>query len=285
MNIEQTNIETPAVNSEEQAQVEVDNSEVQESEAKGSSTATELTSTEESKGEENESFFDPNNVPEELKPAYKQMQAAFTKKTQEAAEIRKQAETYREKAEAYGKYEQFIPIVEEMLQGQGKQQTSPEMVQLEAQLRSAGYSDEAIEMMKIGADFTLRQFNQTQAVDRLQSQIAEAGKVDPRLNDPSISYDIGEGQSITFGQMVEEIVMADSKWRQDPVSATKRAIAKVDALIGKAKSEGKQELSANAKAKATMFPKTNTSSQGSAKTGQAMSIQDAFREAKEELGL
>lgn len=29
-----------------------------------------------------ESFFDPNTVPEELKPAYKQMQAAFTKKMQ-----------------------------------------------------------------------------------------------------------------------------------------------------------------------------------------------------------
>lgn len=37
---------------------------------------------------ETESFFDPKTVPEELKPAYKQMQAAFTKRMQEAAKYR-----------------------------------------------------------------------------------------------------------------------------------------------------------------------------------------------------
>ena len=36
-------------------------------------------------------FFDPNNVPEELKPAYKQMQADYTRKTQSVAEQRRRS--------------------------------------------------------------------------------------------------------------------------------------------------------------------------------------------------
>lgn len=41
-----------------------------------------------------DTFFDPNNVPEELRGAYKQMQGAFTKKTQAIAEQRKKVEAY-----------------------------------------------------------------------------------------------------------------------------------------------------------------------------------------------
>ena len=41
-----------------------------------------------------ETFFDPTAVPEELKPAYKQMQAAFTKKAQSIAEQRKKVEAF-----------------------------------------------------------------------------------------------------------------------------------------------------------------------------------------------
>lgn len=40
------------------------------------------------------SFFDPNQVPPELLPAYKQMQAAFTTKTQDIARHRQKIEAY-----------------------------------------------------------------------------------------------------------------------------------------------------------------------------------------------
>jgi hypothetical protein len=275
----------------EQPTAEVDKQpEVVESGAEGhESTAIEPTSTEESTDDGSESFFDPNQVPEELKPAYKQMQAAFTKKTQEIANQRREAEEYRQKAESLSKYEQYIPIIEEMLNGQSTQQSSPEMVALEQQLKNAGYSDEAIEMMKIGADFTLRQFNQTQALqreqERLTSQITEAANVDSRLNDTTLVYDLGDGQQATFGQIVEEMVAADPAWKQDPVAATRRAVKKVDALIGKAKTEGKEELSASAKAKAAKFPQHNSSPQSTAKTDQKMTVQEAFKAAKEELNL
>lgn len=45
-------------------------------------------------GQEEESFYDlsPNELPEELQPTYKSMQAAFTRKNQELARMRKEAE-------------------------------------------------------------------------------------------------------------------------------------------------------------------------------------------------
>lgn len=43
---------------------------------------------------QDEAFFDPKTVPADLMPAYKQMQAAFTKKTQAIAQNRKKVEAY-----------------------------------------------------------------------------------------------------------------------------------------------------------------------------------------------
>lgn len=245
-----------------------------------------------------ESFFDPNQVPEELKPAYKQMQAAFTKKTQEAAEIRKQSEQWKQQAETYAKYEQYLPVVEEMMRGQQgaqQQQQTPEMAQLETQLRAAGYSDEAIDMAKILGSGLMNIFNQTQQqkeeqlkaqknIERLDSQITEAAKVDPRLNDESLVYQTEDGK-FTFGDLVERLVGMDPNWKEDPVAATRRAVKQVDALIGHAKTEGKQELSASAKSKASQFPKDSSSPQGARATNTAMSVQEAFQEAKKELGI
>lgn len=41
-----------------------------------------------------DSFFDPRDVPEELKPAYKQMQSAFTKKMQDISKDRQKIQAY-----------------------------------------------------------------------------------------------------------------------------------------------------------------------------------------------
>lgn len=54
----------------------------------GTSTATAPSVTEE------ETFFDPKTVPPELLPAYKQMQKAFSKKTQTIAQQRQKLEAY-----------------------------------------------------------------------------------------------------------------------------------------------------------------------------------------------
>jgi hypothetical protein len=44
--------------------------------------------------------FDPASLPDELRPAYKQLQADYTRKTQTLAEQRREAETYKQWVEA-----------------------------------------------------------------------------------------------------------------------------------------------------------------------------------------
>lgn len=219
------------------------------------------------------------------------MQAAFTKKTQEIAEAKRLSEALNQKAQAYDKYAQYLPVLDEMMANRSQNQESPEMQALTKRLKEQGYNDDAIEMMKVGAQFTLDQFNRynaTQEVQRqtayVESKINEAGKLDPRLNDSSLVYQTGDGEKVTFGQMVEELVQANPNWAQDPVLATQKAIKKVDALIGAAKTEGKKELSAKAKNLSQRFPQTNSSSQGAVDKNQAFSFKEAYEQAKQEIG-
>ena len=73
-------------------------------------TAPEATSTTEGQakgtGGQEEAFFDQRGVPPELEPAYKQMQAAFTKKTQGIAETKKKA-GYFDQLAAYQPFRQW----------------------------------------------------------------------------------------------------------------------------------------------------------------------------------
>lgn len=251
----------------------------------------------EQSSEDKESFFDPKTVPEELMPAYKQMQGAFTKKTQEIAEVRKNAEEWKQKAEAYSKYEQYVPIIEEMLSpnNAGKSQINPELAALEQQLKQEGYSDEAIQLMKMGADFTLRQFNRERETEKAQqaliaqqrelnAQIEKAETLDPRLSDDALVYQLDTGESVKFGEIVGRMVTADPNWTKSPIEATQRAIKLVDALIGRAKTDGKKELSSLAKNKAQKFPSINSSPQGAGNaSGTYSSMRDAGLEAMNEL--
>lgn len=278
----------------------------QTTEQDDNSTTSEVQATDEAQQTEDvnqsgqpkeETFFDPKTVPEALIPAYKQMQAAFTKKTQEIAEVRKNADSWKQKADAYAKYENFVPILEEMLSSQTQNTAlpSPEMTVLEQQLKGQGYSDEAIQMMKIGADFIMKQFQQkeeaklaqersVQERDRIKSSIAQAETIDPRLTDDTLVYQTEEGESFTYGEMVGQIVASMPNWMQDPVKSTQLAIKKVDALIGKAKTEGKKELSQSAALKAKKYPSVNSSPQ-SATANDVQGWNAAVRAAKEELGM
>ena len=218
------------------------------------------------------------------------MQSAFTKKTQEIANARKEAEALKANADAYKRYEQYVPILEEMLKTPvNAKQTSPEMAALEQELTSKGYSKEAIDLMKLGADFTLRQVNQAQTQKESQrnfeSGVKEAEKLDPRLADSSLTYQTDDGRSLTFGDIVSNIVTSTPNWQKDPVGATRAAVKTVDALIGKAKTEGKQELSASAKAKAKQFPQVNRSPQTAVSDVQPTSMKEAAELARNELGM
>lgn len=239
-----------------------------------------------------ESFFDPKQVPNELLPAYKQMQGAFTKKTQEIAEMRKQAEEWKQKADAYSKYEQYAPILEEMLSSKSNnQEDSVEMQALEKQLRDQGYNDDAVTLAKtVSQFFSQRQYqkeaqvNQLRENERIQSEIQQSAKLDTRLNDQSLVYKTESGETVTFGQMVEKLVNADPNWRADVITSTKKAIATVDALLNSAKQQGKAELSEKAKTSARSFPRNTASPQSAQRQNSASSFDDAAKEALQELG-
>lgn len=245
---------------------------------------------------EEPSFFDPNTVPQELLPAYKQMQAAFTKKTQEIAATRKEAEALKAKAEAFAKYEQYVPIFEEMIssQAQAQQTVNPELQQLENDLKAQGYDDAAIDLIKAGFQASLKAFNrdvqakeaqakQMQEQQRFTSEVKKAESLDARLNDESLVYTGEDGETFTFGEVVANIAMSYQDWTKDPVLATKRAIARVDSLIGKAKVEGKQELSDSARNKAAKFPSTSSSPQSAVSNAQPKSIREAYELTLKEL--
>ena len=280
--------------SESQSTAEVQ-AEVSTSDTTGTSEQTTTTANQ----TDQETFFDPNSVPEELVPAYKQMQAAFTKKTQSIAEERKQAAELKAKAEAYAKYEKYTPILEEMFasENQVQSQSTAELAALEDQLRREGYSEEAIQMMKIGAQFTLNQFNQKELAKQKEAEqkqfitdttarVNEAAKLDSRLTDENLKYQTEDGDTFTFGEMVESIVARNPKWYEDPVAATKKAIKIVDAMIGQAKTEGKTELSNLAHNKAKKFPNVSSSPQDATRSdGRYKSLSEAGKEAMKELGI
>lgn len=241
-------------------------------------------------GETFAATFDPNKITDpNLQAAYKSMQADYTKKMQEIAGV-------KQKAEQFSKYEQYAPVLDQMLdlskQGGGQQQaqTTPELERMVSELKEAGYSDEAIDMMKIGAGFILNHLNQKETVaaeqNRIVGGIQEAGKIDPRLNDESLVYQIDEGENLTYGQIVEQYVAADPNWRADPVGATRHAIKMVDSLINKAKSEGKEELSKQATVKAKQFaPAPNSSPQTASETAQPLTIKESYEMSKKQLGI
>lgn len=280
---------------EQDSQEELTIDETQESEEPvedSDSGQSEDVSDEMGTSSDEETFFDPKDLPDELQSAYKNMQAAFTKKTQALADERKTSEQemaeLRQKAEQYSKYERYAPILDEMLSGQKKQpQQNQQIAVLENQLREQGYSDEAIALAKIGAEFTLgvtsQQLQQTKAAEQFDRAIAQAESLDARLNDASLVYDIG-GETVTFGDLVSSFVAATPGWQNDPVKATKKAIEKMDGLIESAKSEGKKELSLKAKSKSDKFPNIKSSPQSAQPKAAPKDLFEAAKLAEEELG-
>ena len=130
-----------------------------ETEASDESTQVGGESTDEqAKGmdtEEEGTFFDPKKVPPELMPAYKQMQAAFTQKTQAIAareiELAQQGAT-KEEAAAQAQAEAKTSIVDDVLRAEGidpaklpaDQRQALDLVAKIAQQAASGKVNEAV---------------------------------------------------------------------------------------------------------------------------------------------
>jgi hypothetical protein len=231
-----------------------------------------------------ESFtnFDPNSLTDpNLQAAYKQMQGDYTRKMQEVSQERSQFQSQQTEL-------QKLQQVQQILQGEQnpQSQTNPVVEGITRQLMEAGYSQEAIDMGKVVANALLehnqaerQQAEQTQKVQEFQQQVSsnieKAGQIDPRLNDQSLVYDMGDGEKSTFGQIVEELVASNPKWMEDPIAATQKAIKKVDAMINASKVQGKQELSNKTTQMAQTFAPVNTSPQSAVDQSKPLSVREA----------
>lgn len=88
------------------------------------------TGTSETAPQTEDTFFDPREVPDDLQPAYKQMQAAFTKKMQAIAEN-------RQKVEAYDAFQQDpIGQIQRLAQQYGYTMTRAEAAQVQQEQQS-----------------------------------------------------------------------------------------------------------------------------------------------------
>jgi hypothetical protein len=96
--------------------------------------------------QQEEVFFDPKSVPPELEQAYKQMQGAFTKKTQEIADIRKKAESLDQLVG----YKPFVDWYQKHTSGQDKvsESESPAKDSKQEQPKQKELSDEEFELLK-----------------------------------------------------------------------------------------------------------------------------------------
>ncbi len=164
---------------------------------------------------------DPNNLSEELKPIYKQMQADYTRKTQEIAKLR----------EEYEKVQRYIPLLNQVL-------SKPELLNQALGTPSQGQEQEQEEIPtdpkefadwvsnktaeKIRAEIAEREKIRAEQ-EALQREYQEAEKLDPRLSeDPKF-------QDIIVGMVAQDPDFISRKI--NAVEATRRAIETYDAYM------------------------------------------------------
>ncbi len=216
---------------------------------------------------------DPATLTPQDQETYKNMQADYTRKMQEISQ----------QAQQYQQYEQYLPVLQAMAQHQpGQSPVNPVVDGIISQLREAGYDDNSIQVGKIIAE-NLLNYNQQektieQTYNKVTTEFAQAAKMDPRLEDPNLVYEV-DGEKQTFGQVVEKLVSADPNWHQKPLVSVQKAIKTVDAMINSAKTQGKQELSKQTQTKAQSFAPVSSSPQGTAKGDGSMSIREAIEAA------
>ncbi|MEM3335463.1 MAG: hypothetical protein QXY47_05475 [Thermoplasmata archaeon] len=222
---------------------------------------------EENEGQANESqpkeesfsqSFDPNKLPEELKPIYKSMQADYTRKTQELARMRRE-------------YEQYRPIFQKLAENPelfnqvfGIQQTKQEEEIPDDPKEFARYLEERA---------TQRAIEQMKRELIIENDIQQASSLDERLNDEA------------FAKMVFGLVAEDPEVKTGTKSftqATREAIQRIDQYLENIKSQAKNEIMKKATEKSFV---TNKRSTGTASSSQKISsIRDAAKAAEEELG-
>jgi hypothetical protein len=201
--------------------------------------------------------FDPNKLPEELKPIYKSMQADYTRKTQELARMRREYEQYKQIFQKLAENPEFFNRVF------GVQQTQQEEQIPDDPQEFARYLEERA---------TQRAVEQIKRELMIENDIQQASSLDERLNDEAFA-------KMVFGLVAEDPgVKAGTK---SFTEATREAIQKVDQYLESIKNQAKNEIMKKATEKSFV---TNKRSTGTASPNQTIrSIRDAAKAAEEEL--
>lgn len=221
---------------------------------------------------------DPSSLPEQLQPIYKQMQADYTRKTQEIAETRKAAE-------AYQRFRPHLdrifsdPKLTNMVFGfsdQGDGNPAPAETPQPQEI-----PDDPREFAKYVQEQTLTQVQEMLQAQERERQVevhhaqdrAAAEKLDDRLNsDPE------------FAQTIAQLVLGDAQYtggQKSAVQATKDAISRFDAYTRKVAKTAQQQLVDKAKNK-PLTAGSGGSSRGTSGGETISSMMDAWKAAEAE---
>lgn len=207
-------------------------------------------------------------VKESLKKGYLR-QSDYTKKTQEIADIRKQAEQYA----------QMQPIIEKVFNdpalyravlGITPNQEAPEAeIPDDPKAYAEWVINQSVEKMR--AEFEAKDM-QRQIEAKFDADVSAAEKLDPRLQDSE------------FGQIVAGLVSQNAEFVQGRVSAvdaTKQAIEFFDAIVKKREQQAKNDLIKRGQHQRQLS--TPSGSPATLGSSAPASMQDAFRMAQSEL--
>jgi hypothetical protein len=217
--------------------------------------------------------FDPKSLSPELQTAYKQMQSDYTKKTQEIAEVRRNAESYKRYQALINYLGEHPEIADQVLNVRTKvQEQEVETEELPDNPKDfAKYVQSKAEenALKKFMDF-YNQDKQREARARyIREQSVEASKLDDRLNTDE-----------RFGRIISSMVLAQreqiDRGEKTIVDATKEAIELYDSNVKLAIEQEKERLTTEAKKKRNPIPQGSPS-----EVREKSTIPQSIREAYE----
>jgi hypothetical protein len=217
--------------------------------------------------------FDPNSLPDELKVAYKQMQADYTRKTTEIAQARKEVQQYKPVIDYIAANPTLVQrLIAETQSPQQQvadkpQEAEPYPDDIEAfakRVREEAKKEALEEFNKFYSEDRQRQLaeqQQREAQQRYERDVAEASKIDPRFDTDEV-----------FSEEVAIRVASDMDYRSGSktlIQATKDAIARYDGFITSRLDQEKKKFSELAKTKRKPQP---TASSGKTVVSEKKSI-------------
>jgi hypothetical protein len=214
--------------------------------------------------------FDPNSLPAELLPAYKQMQSDYTRKSMEVAQQRKSIEKYAPIVD----YIASNPKLVDRLIAESTQET--------AQVKQDEYPDDVNEFAKrvkqeakqeaLNEFMSMYQKDKQEQLAEVQfeKEISEAEKLDPRFTSDE-----------EFSEEVALRVANDPEYRDGTktlIQATQEAVARMDALIKRNVDAEMAKLTQLAKQKRSLRPVGGTTRTVATDNTKINSMRDAVPE-------